>query len=67
MKNMGSADRIIRAVVGIAVLVAAFFAPPLMAGWLHWIALAAGAILIVTALVSVCPAYMPFGIRTCRQ
>lgn len=67
MKNLGPADRIVRTLAGIALLLAAFFAAPLAAGWAHWVALAVAVVLIGTALVSVCPAYLPFNVRTCRR
>ncbi len=57
-QNMGSTDRIIRALIGIA----AISAGVAYQSW--WGAL--GAIPLVTALISWCPAYVPFGIRTCR-
>lgn len=65
MKNLGGADRAIRFVVGIALAVAAFVAEPLAVGWLHWGALGVGAVLALTGLMAVCPAYTLFGIRTC--
>ncbi len=65
MKNLGGADRAIRLVLGIALAAAAFVAEPLATGWPHWATLAVSAVLVLTALVAVCPAYLPFGIRTC--
>lgn len=56
--NMGKADRGIRAVVGIAVIAWGFWA----GNW--WGAL--GAIPVFTALIGTCPAYMPFGFKTCK-
>jgi hypothetical protein len=57
-KNMGSADRVIRAVVGIGILVAGYY-------FKSWWGLV-GLVPLTTALVSICPAYLPFGISTCR-
>lgn len=56
--NMGSADRIIRAVVGIAVVGAGFY----FNSWWGLI----GLVPLATAAVGWCPAYLPFGISTCR-
>jgi hypothetical protein len=56
--NMGSADRIIRAVVGIAVVGAGFY----FKSWWGLI----GLVPLATATVGWCPAYLPFGISTCR-
>jgi hypothetical protein len=55
-KNMGTADRAIRAVVGIALIGWGIYAH-------NWLG-AIGVVLLGTALVSWCPAYLPFGIRT---
>lgn len=61
-KNMGSADRIIRTVLGIAFIVVAALA----GGW-FWILGAFGVIFLATSLVSTCPLYMPFGLSTRRK
>ena len=66
MKNLGTADRVIRLILGAGLILAAFLAAPLAAGWLHYGAIVVGAVLVLTALVAVCPAYLPFGIRTCH-
>lgn len=70
MVNVGTTDRVVRFLLGIALLLAPFV-PPLaavVADWGAWkFALpAAGLVLIATAVVRVCPAYLLFGIRTCR-
>ena len=65
--NLGSLDRILRVILGVALLalafggVSAFFA----AGAAKWIAAAAGLILLATAGMRFCPLYRIFGIRTC--
>jgi hypothetical protein len=55
-KNMGNLDRGIRAVAGLAII-----------GWGiatgNWLG-AIGAVLLFTAAVGWCPAYLPFGIKT---
>jgi hypothetical protein len=55
-KNMGQIDRVVRAVAGIALIVWALQGGPVWA----WI----GVVLLATAAIGVCPAYMPFGIST---
>ena len=57
-RNMGSADRIIRAVVGIAILAAGY-------SFQSWWGLI-GIVPLATALIGWCPAYLPFGLSTCR-
>jgi hypothetical protein len=54
--NVGSADRVIRIVVGVAICAA---------GWYYhsWWGLV-GVVPIVTAAIGWCPAYMPLGLST---
>lgn len=62
-KNVGSFDRILRIVIGAALIAAAF---TLLAGGVgQWIALGAGVIALGTALIGFCPAYRLVGLRTC--
>ena len=56
--NMGGMDRGIRAIVGI-ILLALYFMGTLT-GALGWI------VMLATAVIGWCPAYVPFGIKTCR-
>ena len=57
--NMGTTDRIIRAIVGIAVIGAGVF----FQSW--WGAI--GAVPLGTAIIGFCPAYLPFGISSCKK
>jgi hypothetical protein len=59
--NVGSIDRVVRIIVGLALLWYALFAAPTGYNWVGWI----GVIPIVTALVGVCPLYSILGISTC--
>jgi hypothetical protein len=61
--NMGSLDRILRALVGIALIAAFFLLPELTWRWVFWI----GLVPLVTALVGWCPAYTLFGWSTGRR
>jgi len=63
-KNVGTVDRVIRAIIGI-VLVAAYFMYPDMAYKL--VALIVGLILLATAVLSSCPLYSIIGIKTCKS
>ncbi len=58
--NMGSADRAIRAVLGIVLVLL-----PLVAGVPWWVALI-GLVPLGTAAIRTCPVYTLLGIRTCR-
>ena len=59
--NVGGIDRIVRIVAGIALILFALFSanPYAVWGWL-------GVPLLVTGLIGWCPAYVPFGFRTCK-
>lgn len=61
--NEGTADRAIRVIVGV-VLLALYFMGTAVGMW-GWIALAAGAIMLLTGAVGVCPIYSLLGVSTC--
>ena len=60
-ENVGSSDKAIRIVAGLAILSLLF----ILEGNARWLGLI-GIVPILTAIVGFCPAYMPFGIRTCK-
>lgn len=71
MANVGNVDRGIRFVAGLLLIALCILPPsaPLLGGlgaW-TWVALAAGAILIVTAAIRFCPAYRLIGANTCGR
>mgnify|MGYP000480572785 CR=1 FL=1 len=57
--NMGKTDRIIRALIGISIILAGVY----YESWLGVI----GAIPLVTAGLGWCPAYTPFGLSSCKK
>ncbi len=61
-KNLGTADRIIRAAVGLGLLSLVVFAEGTAAlfGWI-------GIVPLLTAILGFCPAYLPFGVNTCPR
>jgi len=61
MKNVGSIDKIIRFILGLALLSLFFF----MKGNLKYLGLI-GLVPILTATISICPLYSIFGIKTCK-
>lgn len=69
MANIGSVDRALRLVAGIALLAVYLFPADALAGldgWRHAVPLV-GLVMIGTALFRFCPAYRLFGIRTCAS
>jgi hypothetical protein len=61
-KNVGTIDRIVRLVIGIAFL--AGFALNMVASPLSWLVLLVGIIALVTGIIGTCPAYSLIGINT---
>jgi uncharacterized membrane protein len=62
-KNMGTADRIIRLIVA-AIVVVLYFSGTIT-GVLGIVLLVLSAVFVLTSLISFCPLYAPFGIKTC--
>lgn len=56
--NVGSTDRIIRVLLGVALLGAGYYFKS------RWGFL--GLLPLLTAVFRFCPAYLPFGLNTCR-
>jgi hypothetical protein len=56
--NVGTIDRILRAIAGLAAISLVFVGPQTPWGWL-------GVIPLATAVFRFCPAYTLLGIRTC--
>jgi hypothetical protein len=57
--NVGGMDRVLRAVVGLALIALVFVGPQTAWGWI-------GLVPLATAIFGWCPAYVPLGISTCR-
>lgn len=65
--NMGTTDRAVRLVLGLALILLPLLTPVAAAtAWLWWGMIVLGAVYVATAATGVCPGYLPFGIRTCR-
>ncbi len=60
--NVGSVDRIVRAIVGVALLVVAFAG--MVTGVWAWLLGIVGAVLLVTGAVGFCPIYAVLNMRT---
>ncbi|MBL7720036.1 MAG: DUF2892 domain-containing protein [Flavipsychrobacter sp.] len=65
IKNMGSADKVIRSLV--AVLIIILYFANAISGTTAIILLVLAAVFLLTSLVGVCPLYLPFGIRTNKR
>jgi hypothetical protein len=59
LANVGDTDRAIRILAGLGLIGATLFGALGAWGWIGVVPLASG-------ILCRCPAYLPFGIRTCR-
>jgi len=58
--NVGSIDRVVRIVVGLALIAATLAGAIGIWGWI-------GIVPLLTGSFSRCPAYLPFGMSTCKK
>ena len=58
-KNVGGIDRILRIIVGVALIGLTVTGVIGVWGWI-------GVVPLATAAIGWCPAYLPFGIKTCK-
>lgn len=58
MFNVGTLDRVVRIIVGLALIAAAWLGSVGAWGWI-------GLLPLLTGLIGSCPAYLPFGFSTC--
>lgn len=63
-KNVGNIDRGIRGLIGVALMVVFFVAPPASPVLFYGI-LVVGLVMLATAVFGWCPPYSIFGINTC--
>ena len=66
MPNLGSLDRVIRAVLGVILIAAPWVLSGSLfaASWAFWGSIAVGLILLATAAISFCPIYAVLGLRS---
>lgn len=57
--NVGGIDRVIRIVAGVVLIALAVTGTIGIWGWI-------GIVPLATGLIGWCPAYLPFGIKTCK-
>lgn len=65
MSNEGGADRLVRGLVGVILLVLAFVGG--LAGAAKTVVAVAGGILLLTGLIGFCPIYAIFGMSTNKK
>ena len=63
-KNMGSADRIIRVII--AAIVGVLYFTGTISGTLGIVLLVLAGVFVLTSVISFCPLYAPFGIKSCK-
>jgi hypothetical protein len=63
--NMGAVDKGIR--ITLAIVVAVLYFTDIVTGTLGIVLMAFSAIFVLTSLISFCPLYAPFGIKTCKN
>lgn len=61
--NVGTIDKIIRVILGLAIIGAGAYLQTPWNGW--WGAI--GIVPLLTATIGFCPAYLPLGISTCTS
>ncbi|MCW8897867.1 MAG: DUF2892 domain-containing protein [Flavobacteriales bacterium] len=64
-KNMGTADKIIRIIIA-AIIVTLYFTE-MITGTIAIVLLVLSGIFVLTSLISFCPLYTLFGIKTCPK
>jgi hypothetical protein len=57
--NVGTIDRILRVIIGLGILGAGYY-------FKNWLGLI-GIVPLLTATFRFCPAYLPFGLSTCKR
>lgn len=65
MKNLGSADKIVRYVIAVTLAIVAYMYMDTLGVWV-WALVGVAVIAAGTALINFCPLYAVFGIKTCK-
>ncbi len=63
--NMGSADKMMRLLI--AAIVVMLYFTNVISGTLGIILLVLAGVFVLTSIISFCPLYAPFGIKTCKK
>lgn len=65
MGNVGTVDRIVRAVIGVVLILAPFVAG--LTGVWTWLLPLLGVVALGTSALKTCPLYSVLGVNTCRR
>ena len=65
MGNVGTVDRIVRAIIGVVLILAPFVAG--LAGFWTWLLPLLGVVALGTAALRTCPLYSVLGVNTCKR
>lgn len=65
IKNMGSADKVIRIIV--AAVIATLYFMDIIPGTLGIVLMVVAGVFVLTSFISFCPLYAPFGVSTCKR
>jgi len=64
-KNMGSLDRLIRVLAAVVIII--LLLTEILTGTLFLVGSIVAVVFLLTSAVRFCPAYVPFGINTCKH
>ena len=64
-QNMGTTDKMIRIII--ALIIGGLYYMNIISGTLAIVLSALAIIFLLTSLISFCPLYLPFGIKTCKK
>jgi hypothetical protein len=64
-KNMGSIDRIVRVVI--AIVISLLYFTHTITGTVGIVLMVLAGIFVLTSVISFCPLYAPFGLKTCAS
>lgn len=63
-KNVGNLDKVFRIIL--AIIIGYLYYAEIISGTVGIVLLVFAGILVLTSLISFCPLYLPFGIKTCK-
>ncbi len=62
-RNVGSIDRMVRVILGLALIILPFLGAGY--GFWNWLSVIVGAVLLITGVARSCPLYSVIGVSTC--